>query len=122
MVDPQQLKALSEKLSDEDKEALDHLLASIVSNAPAKMRLGDLLKKDGDFSKTSAILVMAWIVGLFLWVFQSLGSGAVVMEHTVPAFDYAAALAMLGAASGLYFANHKVGVQIGTPASAYTTG
>lgn len=126
MVDPKRLAALSQNLSAEDRESLDHLMAAVVNNAMSgakggdatvPMRVRNFFIKDGEFSKTSAILVVTWIVGLFLYFFQSLSAGATIMEHVVPAFDSTAFLAVAGAASTLYFANHRVGVQIGAPST-----
>lgn len=117
MVDPVQLKSLAEKLSPEDRAALDHLML----NAPsARMRTRDLLLKDGKPSKTSVILVLAWLCGLALWVMQSLSAGATILEHVIPPFDSGAALAMLGAASSLYFATHNIKANVGAGAKPAT--
>lgn len=113
MVDPTQLKALAEKLSPEDRAALDHLFAVADSDGdgrPDVKGVKALFFKDGEFSKTSTILVLAWTAGLSLWLGQGLGAGASVFGHVIPAFDSAAALAMLGAASSLYFATHNIKV------------
>ena len=69
-----------------------------------------LFRKRGDFSITRTILIISWVLGLMLYLFGSLFVGAVVpfVEATVPAFDSAAFLAVTGAASSLYFANHNI--------------
>jgi len=72
-----------------------------------------LFHKDGEFSKTSVILVVAWACGLSLWVVQGLFVGIEIFGHTIPAFDSGAALAMLGAASSLYFAAHNIKATVG---------
>ncbi len=115
MVDPKKLKSLAEKLSPEDRDALDHLLLAAGSAADSDgdgradiKGLKALFHKDGEFSKTSVILTMSWACGIALWVVQSVFVGVEIMGHTVPAFDSSAALAMLGAASSLYFAAHNI--------------
>ena len=116
MVNPDQLKAMAEKLSPEDREALDHLFASLDSDgdgSPDVKGVKALFFKNGDFSKTSAILVLAWSAGLGLWLLQGLAAGATVFGHVIPAFDSNAALAMLGAASSLYFATHNIKANVG---------
>jgi hypothetical protein len=116
MVDPAQLKSLVEKLSPEDRAALDHLFAAADSDGdgrPDVKGVKALFFKDGEFSKTSVILVTAWACGLGLWLLQGLGAGATVFGHVIPAFDSGAALAMLGAASSLYFAAHNLRANIG---------
>lgn len=121
MVNPDQLKALAEKLSPEDREALDHLFASLDSDGdgePDASGLKLLVMKNGEFSKTSAILVAAWVSGLGLWLLQGLGAGAIISGHVIPSFDASAALAMLGAASSLYFATHNIQANIGAGAKA----
>lgn len=117
---PERLKAFAEKLAPEDKEALDHLLASAGKAAdsdgdgkPDMKGLRALFQKNGEFSKTSVILVLAWSCGLTLWVVQALFVGVQVLGHTIPAFDSGAALAMLGAASSLYFAAHNIRAEVG---------
>jgi hypothetical protein len=118
MVDPSKLKELAEKLSPDDRDALDHLFASLDSDGdgnPDASGIGALFKKNGEFSKTSTILVLAWAAGLGLWLLQGLGAGASVFGHTVPPFDSSAALAMLGAASSLYFATHNIKASVGQP-------
>lgn len=114
------LATLSGKLSPEDKEALDHLLAaagvatdSDGDGEPDVKGLRALFHKDGEFSKTSVILVLAWACGLALWVVQGLLVGIEVFGHKVPPFDTSAALAMLGASSSLYFAAHNVRAELG---------
>lgn len=117
---PERLKALAEKLSPEDREALDHLFLvadktgdSDGDGQPDVKGLRALFQKDGEFSKTSVILVLAWSCGLSLWVVQALCAGVKVLGHTIPAFDSGAALAMLGAASSLYFAAHNIRANVG---------
>lgn len=119
------LAALSEKLTSEDKEALSHLLAFAGKSAdsdgdgePDVKGLRALFHKDGEFSKTSVILVVAWTCGIALWVVQGLLVGIEVMGHKIPPFDSSAALAMLGAASSLYFAAHNIRAQVGGEPSA----
>ena len=121
MVDPQKLKNLTEKLSAEDKDALDHLLAVAGSAAdsdgdgkPDAVGLQALFHKDGEFSNTSVIRVVSWACGTFLWVVQALFVGVEVFGHKIPAFDSGAALAMLGAASSLYFAAHNIRANMGS--------
>jgi hypothetical protein len=123
VVDPKKLKSLAEKLSPEDRDALDHLLVVAGSAAdsdgdgkPDVQGLRALFHKDGEFSKTSVILVVAWSCGMFLWVVQALFVGVAVFGHTIPAFDSGAALAMLGAASSLYFAAHNIRANVGAVA------
>lgn len=116
MVNPDQLKTLAEKLSPEDRAALDHLFAAADSDGdgtPDVTGMKALFFKNGDFSKTSVILVLAWAAGLGLWLLQGLGSGASVFGHVIPAFDSGAALSMLGAASSLYFAANNIKANIG---------
>jgi len=128
MVDPQKLKSLAEKLSPEDKDALDHLL-TVASDAadsdgdgkPDAIGLQALFHKDGEFSKTSVILVVSWACGMFLWLVQALFVGIEVFGHKIPAFDSGAALAMLGAASSLYFAAHNIRANVGASAAAPNT-
>jgi len=71
-----------------------------------------LFRKGGEFSITRAILILSWIAGLGMYVFGSLFSGTdlAMIGATVPKFDSAAFLAVTGAASSLYFANHNVKV------------
>jgi hypothetical protein len=121
MVNPDQLKALAEKLSPEDRAALDHLFAVVDSDGdgrPDVKGVKALFFKDGDFSKTSVILVLAWAVGLGLWLVQGLAAGGVILGFTIPPFDSGAALSMLGAASSLYFAAHNIRANIGAGAKA----
>ena len=122
MADP--VSNLTEKmktgLSDEEQKLLDKLIADAAAFAKAADSDGDgepdaagmkaLFMKDGSFSKTSAILVMAWLCGLAMWFVQGIFHGMVVpgIGLTIPQFDSTAALTMLGAASSLYFANHNV--------------
>ena len=116
MVNPDQLKALAENRRPVDRAALDHLFASLDSDgdgAPDVKGVKALFFKNGDFSKTSAILVLAWSAGLGLWLLQGLAAGATVFGHVIPAFDSNAALAMLGAASSLYFATHNIKANVG---------
>jgi hypothetical protein len=128
MVDPQKLKSLAEKLSPEDRDALDHLLVVAGSAAdsdgdgkPDVQGLQALFHKNGEFSKTSVILVLAWACGLSLWVVQALFVGVAVFGHTIPPFDSSAALSMLGAASSLYFAAHNIKANVGAGAAAPNT-
>lgn len=74
-----------------------------------------LFRKRGEFSITRTILILSWAVGLGLYVFGSLFSGSTipVIHAVVPAFDSTAFLAVTGAASSLYFANHNV--KLGQP-------
>lgn len=125
MVDPQKLRGLAEKLTPEDREALDHLLEVAGSAADSDgdgkadiKGLKALFHKDGEFSKTSVILVLAWSCGIALWLVQSIFVGIEVMGHKVPAFDSSAALAMLGAASSLYFAAHNIRANVGASQSS----
>lgn len=116
MVDPVQLKALAEKLGPEDRAALDHLFAAADSDGdgrPDVKGVKALFFKDGEFSKTSVILVGAWACGLGLWLVQGLGAGAQVLGLSIPPFDSGGALAMLGAASSLYFATHNIKANVG---------
>jgi len=116
MADLDKLKALAEKLGPEDRAALDHLFSAADSDGDGKpdvKGLKALFFKNGDFSKTSVILITAWSVGLAMWVVQGLAAGAMVMGHEIPAFDSGAALAMLGAASSLYFAAHNITANVG---------
>lgn len=120
-MDLSRLKDFSEKLSDDDRKALDHILAAVGTAADsdgdgkADVRgLRALFHKDGVFSKTSVILVLAWSCGLALWIVQALFVGVKVLGHTIPAFDSGAALAMLGAASSLYFAAHNIRAEVGS--------
>lgn len=122
-MDLQKLKTMSDKLSAEDREALDHLLAAVGTAADSDgdgkadiKGLKALFHKDGEFSKTSVILTVAWSCGLAMWLIQGLGSGGQVFGHTIPPFDSNAALAMLGAASSLYFATHNVRANVGSAA------
>ena len=122
MADP--ISNIQEKLktglSDEEQKLLDKLIADAAAFAKAADSDSDgkpdaagmkaLFLKDGSFSKTSAILVLAWVCGLAMWFVQGIFHGTVVpgLDLTIPPFDATAALTMLGAASSLYFANHNV--------------
>lgn len=68
-----------------------------------------MFHKDGTFSKTAVILVTAWAVALFKWLLQ--GSHLVIarigFDWTI-VFNSGDAVAVLGAASTLYFAVHNV--------------
>ena len=64
--------------------------------------------KNGEFSKTSAILVSAWVVGLAMWVVQGLAAGASILGWTIPPFNSSDFLAVVGAASTLYFTVHNI--------------
>lgn len=116
MVDPIKLKDLAERLSPDHRAALDHLFASLDTDGDGKSDangVGQLFMKNGEFSKTSSILVLAWASGLGLWLLQGLGAGASVFGHVIPAFDSGAALSILGAASSLYFATHNIKANVG---------
>lgn len=116
-MNPDQLKALAEKLSPEDRAALDHLFASLDGDGKPDVKgMKALFFKNGDFSKTSVILVLAWTVGLGLWLVQGLAAGGVILGFTIPPFDSGAALSMLGAASSLYFAAHNIHASVGAKA------
>jgi hypothetical protein len=132
MADP--VSNLTEKmktgLSEDEQKLLDKLMADAAAFAKAADSDGDgkpdaagvkrLFMKDGDFSKTSAILVMSWFAGVGMWVVQGLFHGMVVpgLGLTIPPFDATAALTMLGAASSLYMATHNIKVNLGAaPAS-----
>jgi len=64
--------------------------------------------KNGEFSKTSTILVVAWIAGLAMWVVQGLAAGASLWGWVIPPFNSSDFLAVVGAASALYFGNHNI--------------
>lgn len=104
----------------EDAAALAAAADSDGDGKPDAAGLKALFLKNGEFSKTSAILVMAWMAGLVMWVVQGLFHGATVpgLNAVIPAFDSSAALAMLGAASSLYMATHNIKINVGgSPAS-----
>jgi len=99
-------------LEEESKKALqkesnEEVMRKVRSKSPS---LPGLFRKDGNFSITRTILVASWVMGMCLYVFGSLFAGAVipVIQATIPAFDSAAFLAVTGAASSLYFANHNI--------------
>jgi hypothetical protein len=123
MTDAELLGKIKQNLSDEEKKMLDQIvdsgadlnaLADSDGDGSADVKgLRALFHKNGEFSKTSVILVLAWSCGLFLWVMQGLFVGVQVFGHTIPAFDSSAALAMLGAASSLYFAANNIKATVG---------
>ncbi len=101
-------------MPDQDDTMVDkHDTDTELVSRPGATKLGQLFQKDGGFSKTAAILVMAWALGLLMWTVQSLTAGFLVLGFPVPAFDSGAALAMLGAASSLYFATHNIKANVG---------
>lgn len=64
--------------------------------------------KNGEFSKTATILVVAWAIGLAMWVVQGLAAGSNLLGWTIPAFNSSDFLAVVGAASTLYFGAHNI--------------
>lgn len=126
------LAKVKETLSEDEKKILDKLAADAASFSKAADSDGDgkpdaagikaLFLKNGEFSKTSTILVLSWAMGLGLWFVQSVFQGFSVLGVTIPAFDSGSALSMLGAASTLYMATHNVKVNLGASPSEDKTG
>jgi hypothetical protein len=130
------LSALAEKmkadLSADEQKLLDKLVADAEAFAKAADSDGDgkpdaaglkaLFHKNGEFSKTSLILVLSWLAGLGMWLVQGLAHGMTipVLGLTIPPFDASAALTMLGASSSLYFANHNLAFGKATVAATST--
>ena len=126
--------ALNEKLktglSEDEQKLLAKMMEDAASFAKAADSDGDgkpdaagvkaLFMKDGSFSKTSAVLVLSWAVGLTLWFVQGIFHGCVVpgLGLTIPPFDSTAALSMLGAASSLYMATHNIKLNFGAAPAA----
>jgi len=87
------------------------------------VRSNRLFTKNGMFSKTSTILVCAWGIALFKYIFQ----GCIL---TIPKigiywaiiFTSGDALAITGAASALYFAVHNMKINVGTNNQPKETG
>lgn len=127
MTDTELLTKLKANLSDDEKKLLDQMVEVGTDLGKAADSDGDgkpdikglkaLFHKDGEFSKTSVILTVSWACGLLLWVVQGLFVGIEVFGHPIPAFDSGAALAMLGAASSLYFAAHNIKANVGAAPS-----
>ena len=116
---------LKPKLSAKEQKLLDKLMEDAETLAKAADSDGDgqpdpagikaLFIKNGEFSKTSTILVISWLVGLGMWLVQGLFHGLKLplLNVIIPPFDASAALSMLGAASTLYMATHNIKVNLG---------
>lgn len=134
MADPTPVDALIEKvkgsLSEDDLKLLAKLKEDATALAEAADSDGDgkpdavgikrLFLKNGELSKTSTILVLAWMAGLGMWIVQGLFHGATIpmLNVVIPPFDSSAALAMLGAASSLYMATHNIKINVGGSATS----
>jgi len=66
--------------------------------------MGNILKKDGQFSKTSMLLVASFVVVLT----KVLLGGMTIAGVVVGTIDAALAAAVLGAATTLYFGTHNL--------------
>jgi hypothetical protein len=101
-------------------------MAEEVTSTPATPEAGNgngskfavIFQKQGRFSITRTILVVAWTIALFKYLFAGL-----TLEHAIAdigahksmvkvawtiTFNGADAISILGAASTLYFANHNI--------------
>jgi hypothetical protein len=101
-ISPELDKAI-EQLIDEDR-------VETVDKGPHGSWLRGMFFKNGVFSKTAVILVVAWVMGLGMWLTQGLMGGSTILGITVPVFSSGDFLAVVGAASTLYFSNHNISV------------
>ena len=65
-----------------------------------------LFYKDGQFSKTSFILIATFVLVALRYTF----GGLILFGFSIPEFSAEGALAFFGIASSLYFANHNIRV------------
>jgi hypothetical protein len=73
-----------------------------------------IFNKDGGFSKTSVILVFAWVITLFKYMFQ--GCVLTIKYLSINwaiVFNSGDAIAIVGAAAALYFTVHNIKINVG---------
>ena len=96
-------------LSPELDKAIQGLVEADADRGPKGSWLRGLFFKNGVFSKTAVILIVSWIMGLGMWVVQGLfGGSQMFWGLTIAPFSSGDFLAVVGAASSLYWSNHNI--------------